>query len=83
LCKPINANKLGSYAPTIPSETVLRFGVRQARNQLFISGGSNFCEITFDDIIVIIQPWCNFGVQTIQIKLFLKMIRLQNITFIL
>jgi len=29
----------------------------QGRNQLFISGGGNFHEISFDDVIVIIQPF--------------------------
>ena len=28
----------------------------QGRNQLFISGGSNFHELSFDDVIVLIQP---------------------------
>jgi len=32
----------------------------QGRNQLFISGGSHFHEISFDDVIVLIQPWYNF-----------------------
>jgi len=32
----------------------------QGRNQLFYSGGGNFHEISFDDVIVIIQPWYNF-----------------------
>jgi len=29
----------------------------QGRNQLFISGGGNFHEISFDDVIVLIQLW--------------------------
>jgi len=29
-------------------------------NQLFISGGGNFHEISLDDVIVLIQPWYNF-----------------------
>ena len=33
----------------------------QGRNQLFIPGG-NFHEFSFDDAIVIIQPWYNFFV---------------------
>jgi len=33
---------------------------QQGRNQLFISGGGNFHEILFDDVIVLIQPWYNF-----------------------
>jgi len=33
---------------------------RQGCNQLFISGGGNFHEISFDDVIVLIQPWYNF-----------------------
>jgi len=32
----------------------------QGRNQLFISGGGNFHELIFDDIIVLIQPYYNF-----------------------
>ena len=33
----------------------------QGGNQLFISGGGNyFHEISFDDVIVLIQPWYNF-----------------------
>jgi len=32
----------------------------QGRNQLFISGGGNFHEISFDDVIVLIGPWYNF-----------------------
>ena len=32
----------------------------QGRNQLFISGGGNFHEISFVDVIVLIQPWHNF-----------------------
>jgi len=32
----------------------------QARNQLFISGRGNFHEISFQDVIVLIQPWYNF-----------------------
>jgi len=26
-------------------------------------GGSNFHEMSFDDVIVFIQPWYNFGIQ--------------------
>jgi len=33
--------------------------MEQGRNQLFISGG-NFHELSFDDVIVLIQPWYNF-----------------------
>ena len=33
--------------------------LKQGRNQLFISG-DNFHEISFDDVIVLIQPWYNF-----------------------
>jgi len=33
----------------------------QGRNQLFISGVGNFHEISFDDVIVLIQPWDNFS----------------------
>jgi len=36
-------------------------GARQRRNQLLISGGGNFHEIAFDDVIVLIQPWCKFS----------------------
>ena len=32
----------------------------QGRNQLFISEGGNFYEISFDDVIVLVQPWYNF-----------------------
>jgi len=32
----------------------------QGRNQLFISGGGKSHEISFDNIIVVIQPWNNF-----------------------
>jgi len=32
----------------------------KGRNQLFISGGGNFHEISFDDVIVLMQPWYNF-----------------------
>jgi len=32
----------------------------QGRNQLFISGGGNFHELSFDDVIVLIQPRYNF-----------------------
>jgi len=32
----------------------------QGRNQLFISGGDNFHELSFDDVIVLIKPWYNF-----------------------
>jgi len=32
----------------------------QGCNQLFISGGGNFHEISFDDVIVLIQLWYNF-----------------------
>jgi len=32
----------------------------QGRNQLFISGGGNFHEISFDDVTMLIQPWYNF-----------------------
>jgi len=35
-------------------------GVTRGRNQLFISGGGNFHEISFDDVIVLLQPRCNF-----------------------
>jgi len=31
----------------------------QGRNQLFISRGGNYHEISFDDVIVLIQPWYN------------------------
>jgi len=31
----------------------------QGRNRLFILGGGNFHEISFDDIILLIQPWHN------------------------
>jgi len=31
----------------------------QWRNQLFISGGDNFHELSFDDVIVLIQAWYN------------------------
>jgi len=33
---------------------------QQGRNQLFISGEGNFHELSFDDVIVLIQPWYNF-----------------------
>jgi len=33
--------------------------MRQGRNQLFISGGGNFHELSFDDVIVLIQRWYN------------------------
>ena len=33
----------------------------QESNQLFISGGGNFHEFSFDEVIVLIQPWCNFS----------------------
>jgi len=44
--------------------TTIAYMTTQGRNQLFISegGGSNFHEISFDDVIVIIQPWSNFFV---------------------
>jgi len=32
----------------------------QGRNQLFISGGDNFHELLFDDVIMLLQPWYNF-----------------------
>jgi len=32
----------------------------QRRNQLFVSGGANFYEISFDEVVVLIQPWCKF-----------------------
>jgi len=32
----------------------------QGRNQLFISGEGKFHELSFDDVIVLIQPWYNF-----------------------
>ena len=32
----------------------------QGRNQLFNSGGGNFHEISFDDVIVLIHSWYNF-----------------------
>ena len=31
---------------------------RQGCNQLFISEGGDFHEISFDDVIVLIEPWC-------------------------
>ena len=31
------------------------------RNQLFISGGGDFHEFSFDEVIVLIQPWFNFS----------------------
>jgi len=37
----------------------MALGLLQGRNQLFISGG-NFQQISFDDIIVLIQTWCKF-----------------------
>ena len=44
--------------------TTIAYMTTQGRNQLFISegGGGNFLEISFDDVIVIIQPWSNFFV---------------------
>jgi len=36
------------------------FCLYQGRNQLFISGRGNFYEISFDDVIVLIQPWYKF-----------------------
>jgi len=36
-----------------------RYYLRQWRNQLFISGGGNFHELSFDDVIVLIQAWYN------------------------
>jgi len=33
---------------------------QQGRNQLFIWGGGNFHEISFDDVIVLIQSWYNY-----------------------
>jgi len=41
----------------------------QGCNQLFISGGGNFHEISFDEVIVLIQPWYNFS-QTVTDKFF-------------
>jgi len=35
-------------------------GLQQGRNQLSISGGGNFHEISFDDVIVLTQPWYSF-----------------------
>jgi len=35
-------------------------GLHQGRNELFISGGGNFHEFSFDDVIVLIQPCYNF-----------------------
>ena len=32
----------------------------EGRNQLFISGGGNFHEISSDDVMVLIRPWHNF-----------------------
>jgi len=34
----------------------VRLSTGQGRYQLFISGGANFHEIFFDDVIVLIQP---------------------------
>jgi len=36
----------------------------QGRNQIFISGGGNFHEISFDDVIVLIQPRYNLFFRT-------------------
>ena len=36
-----------------------RYRLVQGHSQLFVSGG-NFHEISFDDIIVVIQLWYNF-----------------------
>jgi len=33
------------------------YSCSQGRNQLFILGGGNFHELSFDDVIVLIQPW--------------------------
>jgi len=46
------------------------FTVLQWRNQLYISRGGNFYELSFDDVIVLIQPWYNFFVNRHRYVLF-------------
>ena len=50
----------------------------QGRNQLFISGwGGNFHELSFDDVIVLVQAWYNFfanGHRYVRFATFPKMI---------
>jgi len=48
--------KLGRTRPV--ASTIHK--LHQGRNQLFISGWGNFHEISFDEVIVLIQPWYNF-----------------------
>jgi len=38
---------------------MISYHLGQGRNQLFILGG-NFHDLSFDDVIVLIQPWYNF-----------------------
>jgi len=44
----------------IADSVYLCYTSRQGRNQLFISGGGKFLELSFDVVIVLIQPWYNF-----------------------
>ena len=47
-------------ALTMTSDTcLLSYASCQGHNQLFISGGGSFHELSFDDVIVRIQPWYN------------------------
>jgi len=55
----VEANCFILCHPWLISACCLIYASKQGRNQLFISGG-NFHEISFDDVIVLIQPWYNF-----------------------
>jgi len=47
------------FAPKTFKPTVA-MDLYQGRNQLFISGGDNLHELSFDDVIVLSKPWYNF-----------------------